>query len=169
MEYASLILLHVFFGILWAGGAVTIGLFVIPSVFEAGPGAGPVMGGILKRRFPTLMTVSGVLVVLSGLRLYSMQFSAAWVATPRGITLTLGGLAGLAAFVIGVFMQRPLAMRLGALGAQLAAAGAAPTPEQAAEMASLRTRLAKVARVNAWHLIAAALLMAAHSLAAMVG
>jgi uncharacterized membrane protein len=71
MEYASLILLHVFFGILWAGGAVTIGLFVIPSVFEAGPGAGPVMGGILKRRFPTLMTVSGVLVVLSGLRLYS--------------------------------------------------------------------------------------------------
>jgi uncharacterized membrane protein len=168
MEYASLVLLHVFFGILWAGGAVTVGFFVIPAVFEAGPGAGPVMGGILKRRFPTLMTVSSVLVVLTGLRLYSLLVSSAWLGTPQGIVLSLGAIAGLGGFVIGVFVQRPTALRLGALGAQIAAGGAPPTPEQAAEMQALRQRLGKVARLTAWHVIVAALLMAGHRLAAMM-
>jgi uncharacterized membrane protein len=168
MEYASLMLVHVFFGILWAGGAIAIGLFVVPSVLEAGPGGGAVMGGVLRRRFPTVMTVSSVLVVLSGLRLYMMRFGGAWLLTPNGIALSLGALAGLGAFVIGVFVQRPTAERLGALGAQIAAAGAPPTPEQASELEALRTRLRKVARLTAWHLIAASLLMSGHMLAAVM-
>lgn len=168
MEYASLLLLHIVFGILWAGGAIAVGLFVIPSVFEAGPAAGPVMAGILKRRFPILMTVSGAVVVLTGLRLYSLLVSGAWIATPQGIVLSLGALAGLGAFVVGLFVQKPTAEKLGALGAQIAAAGKPPTPEQAAEMQTLRTRLAKVAKVTAWHLIVASVLMASHRLAAMM-
>lgn len=168
MEFASLLLLHVFFGILWAGGAIAVGFFVIPSVLEAGPGGGAVMAGVLKRRFPILMTVSAVLVVLTGLRLYTMRFSTAFLGTPEGIVLSLGGLLGIGAFFIGVFVQKPTAERLGALGAQLAAAGSPPTPAQAAELQALRARLGKVAKLTAWHLIVSALLMASHRLAAML-
>ena len=168
MEFSSLLLLHVFFGILWAGGAVAVGFFVIPSVLEAGPGGGAVMGGMLKRRFPILMTVSAVLVVLSGLRLYTMRFSTAFLGTPEGIVLSLGGLLGLGAFFIGVFVQKPTAERLGALAAKLAAAGSPPAPEQAAELKALQVRLGKVAKLTGWHLIASALLMAGHRLAAMM-
>jgi uncharacterized membrane protein len=169
MEYASLVLIHVFFAILWAGGAVAVGLFVIPSVFEAGPGGGPVMAGILKRKFPILMTVSAVLVVLSGARLFTLQpLSGAWFATPHGVVLTLGAIVGLGALVLGLFVQKPTAERLGALAGQIAAAGKPPTPEQAAEMEALRTKLAKIAKLTAWHLIAAAVLMSSHRLAAMM-
>ncbi len=168
MEFSSLLLLHVFFGVLWAGAAVAVGFFVIPSVLEAGPGGGAVMAGMLKRRFPILMTVAGLLVVLTGLRLYTMRFSTAFLGTPEGIVLSLGGLLGLGGFFIGVFVQKPTAERLGALGAQVAAAGAPPTPEQAAELQALRTRLGKIAKLTAWHLILASLLMASHRLAAML-
>jgi uncharacterized membrane protein len=168
MEYASLLLVHVFFGIVWAGGAVTAGLFLVPSVLEAGPAGGAVMAGIMKRRFSLLMSVSSLLVVLSGARLYSVLVSGAWIATNHGIVLTLGSLAGLGAFVIGLFVQRPTAEKLGALSAQIAASGSPPTPEQSAELERLRKRLGTVARVTAWHLVAAALLMSGHRLAAML-
>ena len=168
MEYASLLLLHVFFGIVWAGGAITAGLFFVPSVLEAGPAGGAVMAGVMRRRFSVLMSVSGLLVVLSGLRLYSLLVSGAWIVTTQGIVLSLGALAGLGAFVIGLFVQRPTAERLGALSAQVAASGAPPTPDQTAELERLRKRLGSTARLTAWHLVAASLLMAGHRLAAMI-
>ena len=83
MEYGTLILLHVFFGILWAGGAIAAGFFIIPAVLEAGPAGGAVMGGVVKRRFPVVMTASALVVVLTGLRLYSMRLSLDWLATGR--------------------------------------------------------------------------------------
>jgi uncharacterized membrane protein len=169
MEYASLVLVHVFSAIIWAGGAVAVGLFIIPSVMEAGPAGGSVMAGVMKRRFPVLMTVAGFLVLLSGIRLFTLQpLGATWFTSPHGIVLTLGALLGIAALGFGFFLQRPIAMRLGALAGQIAAAGKPPTPEQAAEMKALQTRLVKVARLTAWHLIAAALLMSSHRLAAMM-
>jgi uncharacterized membrane protein len=168
MEFSTLLLVHVFFGILWGGGAIAAGFFIIPSVLEAGPGGGAVMAGVMKRRFPILMTVAAGLVVLSGLRLYSIRFSTAFLGTPEGIVLTLGALLGLGAFVMGVFVQRPTAQRLGALGARIAAAGGPPTPEQAAEMQALRARLSKAAYLTAWHVLLSSLLMAGHRLAAML-
>jgi hypothetical protein len=168
MEFSTLLLVHVFFGILWGGGAIAAGFFIIPSVLEAGPAGGAVMAGVMRRRFPILMSVAAGLVVLSGLRLYSMRFSTAFLGTPEGIVLTLGAVLGLGGFFMGVFSQRPTAQRLGALGAQIAAGGGPPTPEQAAEMQALRARLGKVARLTAWHVLIASLLMASHRLAAMM-
>jgi hypothetical protein len=122
------------------------------------------MGGIMKRKFAIVMTTSGALVALTGLRMYMVRFSSEWLGTPEGIVLTLGGLLGLGALVIGVGIQKPTAERMTALGAQIAASGAPPTAEQATEMAALRARLLKIARVNAFHLLAATLLMASHRL-----
>jgi len=164
MEYGSLILLHVFFAILWAGGAIAAGFFIIPSVLEAGPAGGAVMGGIVRRRFPIVMTASGLVVVLTGARLYMMRFSTDWLGTTHGILLRIGVIAGLGAFVIGLFVQKPTVDKMGTLGAKLATAGTPPAPEDAAEMERLRTRVGKVGRVLAWHLIIAAILMAGSQL-----
>lgn len=168
MEYAVLILLHVAGGLLWAGGAITAGFFVIPAVLEAGPAGGAVMAGVVKRGFPGVMTAAGGVVVLTGLRLYSLRFDVEWLANPEGLALTVGGLLGIGAMVIGQFLQKPLVMRIGALAGQIAAAGTPPTAEQAAELAALRTRLGKVARITAWHVLGASVLMAMHRLTTMM-
>jgi uncharacterized membrane protein len=167
MEYLSLIFLHVAFGVLWAGGAVVLGLFIIPSVMDAGPAGGAVMAGILRRRLPVFLSVSAFIVVLSGLRMYMIRFTPEWLTTAEGLAITIGGVLGLGAFVLGFFVQRPLAGKLGVMAARIAASGAPPTPDQAAELAALRTRLSRVAALTAWHLIGATLLMSAHRLVTM--
>src|SRR5262245_30190568 len=115
MEFPLLILLHVAFGIFWAGSAVVIGLFIVPSILDAGPAGGPVMVGIVKRRLPFVLTIAASLVVLTGLRLYMLRFSLSWLMSLEGLVLTLGGLLGLGALGLGVFVQRPTASRLAAL------------------------------------------------------
>jgi hypothetical protein len=162
VEYFLLIAVHVAFGIFWAGGAITAGLFIIPSVLDAGPAGGAVMAGVVKRRLPIVFSAAAVLVLLTGLRLYMFRFTTAWLATPEGIALTLGGLLGIGAFAIGVFVQRPTAERLAALGGAVAASGRPPSTEQAAEMDALRRRLRRMATVTAWHLIGATILMSSH-------
>ena len=95
MEYASLVLVHVFFAIIWGGGAISAGLFIIPSVMEAGPAGGSVIAGLMKRRFPVVMSIAAFLVILSGIRLFTLQpLGATWFGTPQGIVLTLGALLG---------------------------------------------------------------------------
>lgn len=165
MEYLSLIFLHVAFGIVWAGGAIAISLFIIPAVVEAGPAGGAVMAGVVKRRLPTFLTFAAAIVVLTGLRLYMIRFTTAWLVTSEGLVITIGAVLGLGAFALGVFVQRPLTMKIGQMAGAIAASGAPPTPEQAAELTALRQRLVRVARLTAWHLIGAVVLMSVHRLA----
>lgn len=165
MEYLSLIFLHVAFGILWAGGGIVLGLFIVPSVMDAGPAGGAVMAGVVKRRMSIVLSGAAVIVVLTGLRLYMIRFTTAWLGTAEGLAIAAGAVLGIGAFVLGVFVQRPLVGRMGALAARIAASGAPPSAEQAAELAAMRTRLRRIASLTAWHLIGAALLMSMHRLA----
>lgn len=165
MEYLSLVFLHVAFGVLWAGGVIVLGLFIFPAVLEAGPAGGAVMGGILKRRLPVFLSVSAFIVVLSGLRMYMIRFTPEWLTTPEGLAITIGGVLGLGAFVLGFFIQRPLAGKVAAMAARIAASGAPPTPDQAHELTAMRARLSRVAALTAWHLVGATLLMSLHRLA----
>lgn len=169
MEFASLRLLHLVFGLLWVGGAVTIGWFVLPAAREAGPAGGAVMRGIVGRRFPQIMQVSGLITVLVGLRLYHLRFSPAWLATPEGIVLTLGGLLGVAGLIIGIAAQAPTAAKVNALASQIAAQGGPPTAEQAQQLGALQARMGKLGNLLAWHLAASAVLMASMRLAQILG
>lgn len=168
MEYSLVVFLHVVFGVVWAGGAIAAGFFVVPAVLEAGPAGGAVMAGMLRRRFSVVLTASSILVVLTGLRLYMQRFSSEWLRTPEGIVLGLGALLGLGGFFVGLLVQKPAAERLGALSARISASGGPPTPEQASDLAALGARLGRVARVTAWHLVGATILMALHRLMAVL-
>jgi hypothetical protein len=165
MEYLTVVFLHVAFGIFWAGSVIAAGFFFIPSILEAGPAGGAVMAGLLRHKLPVAMSAAAGIVLLTGIRLYMVRFTAAWVTTPEGLVLTLGALLAIGAFVLGIAVQKPTAQRLGQLGAQIAASGAPPTPAQADELKQLRGKAARIGRMLAWMLLGAALLMASHRLA----
>jgi hypothetical protein len=164
LSYTLTVLVHIVFGVLWAGGAIALGFFIIPSVVDAGPAGGAVMAGVIKRKLPHFYTAFALLSVVSGLYLIHVRSAANpdfW-GSKEGIVLSVGALLALGAFGIGAGMQRPAALGLGALAAQVAAQGTPPTAEQGAQMALLRGKLGKAARLQAWHVLAAALCMASH-------
>jgi len=165
MEYPMVVLIHVALGVAWAGGTITAGFFIVPAVVEAGPAGGAVMAGVVKRKFPIIMTSLGFVVLLTGIRMFMIRWSSAFIKTPEFIVLTLGALLAIGGLFIGTFVQRPLATRLGTIAAQIAASGAPPSAEQARGMDAMRTRLGKVGRVLAWHAVFATLFMAGHRLA----
>lgn len=80
------------------------------------------------------------------------RFSLAWIGSPVGIGLTLGSLAGIVAFLLGMFSTGPTAGKRAALGAQMQAAGGPPQPEQLTEMGRLQ---AKLASSSTWGIILA--------------
>jgi hypothetical protein len=169
MEYGLLLFIHISTSSLWACIAFFFGFYLVPAVNEAGPGGGAVMGGLMKRKMPVFMTAVAVLAILSGLRLYMLRFSAegagwAWVRTPEGIALTLGGLAGLHAFVKGLLVSKPLAEKMGALGALIAAAPGAPDPALLAQMKGMQDKMTRSGRASGAELLAALLLMSSHRL-----
>jgi hypothetical protein len=171
MLFASLIFVHVLAGSLWAVGAFIIGFFVIPSVLEAGPGGGPVIGGIVgKRKFPIYMTVWAFLTVASGAVLWYLDYAAkgglAWLEHPEGAVLTLAALGALHAFVKGLLVQKPTAEKLATLAAQIGQAQGQPAPELLQAMRETQAKLSRIARSAAFELLGVAALMALHQLLA---
>ncbi|MGH7484764.1 MAG: hypothetical protein ACREMY_04040, partial [bacterium] len=66
----------------------------------------------------------GLLVVLSGVRLLwidSAGFAESFLSTGPGRTFSIGGTAGILAFLFQVFVQLPTGRRLGMIAAMLAA------------------------------------------------
>ncbi len=161
MEFAALRAIHLLGGLVWAGFAIFLGAYLLPAFKEAGPGAaGPVMAAVMKRRFVLVMNLAGFASVLSGIRLYMLVFSSAWLTTPGGLCLTAGAVLGLGGMVIGSVVSRPTSVKIAALQAAIAAQGGKPTPEQVAEMPKLSAKMGRAGTLVAWHLGGAAALMA---------
>jgi hypothetical protein len=146
-------LIHVLFGVFWAGTAMFNAAFLIPAVRSLGPAGGPVMQEIAqKRKLPVYFLVSGILTVLSGFGLYWHDSAApgnGFMRSAGGITFGVGGLLALTALLLGIFVVTPAAMRAGKLGAAIAAGGEPRTPEQAAEMQRLQMKLGMMAMLAA--------------------
>lgn len=156
--------LHILGGIFWAGGAVMLYGFVMPSVKATQPESGRFMQQLAGRSgLPAFMTASSLACVLAGIALYapiSGQFDRDWLHSTRGIVLSVGALIGLLAMLEGLFMTGPAARKLGALGQQMAAAGGPPSPEQQKQMGTLQRKLESAGTRGAWMVAFAALLMA---------
>ena len=161
MEVLVLRLVHVLAGVLWAGTGVFVSLFLMPSLMEAGPAAGPVMAGLQKRRLMLYFPVLAVLTVLSGLRLIWLDAagSAAFMHTRGGLTFAIGGTCGLIAFILGMTVTGPSMGRAAKLTEQLAATPEAERAALGAQIHALRLRAAAVGKVIAVLLILAATAM----------
>jgi hypothetical protein len=149
MEFVLIILrlVHIAAGAFWAGSALLIALVLLPGVRKAGPGG--------ERHLPMAqisqaMSIAALLTTVAGLLLYGLvsRFAWGWIISPWGVGLTLGSLAGLAAFLLGLLSTGPTGKKMGLLAAQMGAAGGPPTPEQAAELGRLQAKLATSSTVS---------------------
>ena len=99
--------IHVFGAVIWAGVAFVNYLWLSPAVHDAGPAGGAVMQRILSSSFQRTMMIVPLLTVISGLLMYwffSGHFSVAYLTSWKGLALTLGALAGIVAFLEGLFV-----------------------------------------------------------------
>ncbi len=138
-------LLHIVAGVFWAGTTFFMIGFMNPALRMAGPGGQDYMRALTQRtRLSLMMTGTGVATTLAGILLYlhdSGYFRSNWLVSGMGLTLAVGGVLGIAAFVIGASVNSPAAKQMGRLGREIAAAGGPPSPEQMAQMQALQKRL----------------------------
>jgi len=134
-------LIHIAAGAFWAGSALMLALVILPGVRKAGPGSERVLP---MAQISQAMSIAALLTTVAGLLLYAWvsSFAWSWISSPLGIGLTLGSLAGVASFLLGLLSTGPTAAKIGALAGQMQAAGGPPKPEQVAEMGRLQAKLA---------------------------
>lgn len=160
----SLRLTHVVAGILWAGAAITY-LFFIKSSVQAIGAAGPqfMQAMMSRRKYPIFMSVSSFLTILAGLALFwyaSGGLSVWWLRSGPGVGFTIGSIAAVIAFLLGMLGIGPTSGRIAALGQEMAASGKAPTPEQMNRMRQLEQRVSRLERVEFILLVVALVTMA---------
>ncbi|MBX7116611.1 MAG: hypothetical protein K1X64_19960 [Myxococcaceae bacterium] len=161
MEYGFLRLFHLTAGFLWAGFAGFMGWYLMPALKAAGPqAAGAVVRQVMERKLSLFMNVAALVVFLTGIRLYMLSFSMAWLTSGLGLSLTVGAVLALGGEVIGIAVSRPTFMKLTALNAEIKAKGMPPTAEQQAEGERLSAKGARAATLVAWHLLGATVCMA---------
>lgn len=136
-------LIHIFSGTIWVGAAFFTALFLEPTVRAAGAEGGRFMERLVtKTPFGKYMRIASLSTVLSGIVLYWLDsgLQMSWIASREGMIFTVGALAGLAAYVTGQFVIAPTAVRIGALGNEMAMAGGPPTTIQLDQMSTLQAR-----------------------------
>jgi uncharacterized membrane protein len=163
-ELIALRLIHIFSGVFWAGAVIYLAAFIMPAVKAAGPEGGKFMQKLAQtNKLPLWMNLAAILTILAGFRLVQLDsnnFQMEWFKGNFGLTLTIGGTLAFIAFLIGFMVNRPVAVRMGKLGAEIAAAGGPPTAEQSAEMERLRKRMGGAITAVAWLLALCVVFMA---------
>lgn len=128
---------HIVAGILWAGGALALTLFVAPTMSATGDAGKQFAGHLIgKTRFSTYMMITGLTTVLAGSVLYGIDsnwFQSAWMKTGTGIGFGIGAAAGITAFIFGIMLGNAN-KALAALGAQIQGK---PTAEQMTALQAL--------------------------------
>lgn len=144
-------LFHIFSGVLWVGGVAMTTWFLVPSVQGAGPAGGGVMKFLLvNTKFgPYFPSLAG-LTMLSGILMYwrdAAGSNGAFYSSHMGITLGIGGLAGLVGMIYGGAVVGRAASGMATLMRAMDAQGAPPSPDQMAKLMALREKVTSGAKV----------------------
>jgi hypothetical protein len=139
-------LLHIGFGVFWAGSVIFFALFIMPSLKAAGPDGAKFMQALGKSGYPIAAMIAALITIISGFLLIwklSHGFEPMWFKSWYARILTTGAAIAIIAFIIGFFINRPSAARINKIGEAIAKQGAGPTPEQMNEMMLLRKKIFK--------------------------
>jgi uncharacterized membrane protein len=154
--------IHIGAGIIWVGSSLFLHFFIEPTVHALGPQGGPFMRHLMeKRKMPVVISISGVLTVVAGVWLYwrdTSGFDPDLVTSSIGLGFLVGGIAAILAFVLGVGVVRPLAVRMGTLGETMASGQ--PTQQQVQEMGAIQGKLRRISTINLVLLAIAVIAMA---------
>ena len=108
--FQILIALHVLAAALWAGSALFMTLFILPTVARSGAQGGAFMQLLLAtNHFPVALGIAGATTILSGFGMFwiiSGGFSPSFMRTPAGTMLSIGALCGILAAVMGAITGR---------------------------------------------------------------
>ena len=161
-------IVHVLLGTFWAGTLIFAAMYLIPSMRDAGPAGGKVLAALHRRGYFTVMPIVALLTLVAGFWLYMKlmtaggpEFAAAWRATRTSMAYNFGAVAGVVAFLFGMFWLRPASLRMVHLAEKLGA-GAQGTEKDAleAELAATRVRSGMAMRAVAVMLSIAVVTMA---------
>jgi uncharacterized membrane protein len=117
-------LIHILSGVLWVGAAIFINFLLFPALKGDPATMGKVAASLTARGMHKLMGMTAVLTLLSGFWLISIMSGGDMAAYSRGpgrVFTMAGGLATLA-FILGLVLARPAGLKVGEIGAALAAA-----------------------------------------------
>jgi uncharacterized membrane protein len=143
MELLILRVLHIFSGVFWAGSVIYVAAFIFPALKTSGPDGARFMQNLMRtNRLPLWLSLAPIVNVLVGLRLMDVDsghFSSAWISSPYGMTLFIGGIIAIIAFLVGLMVNMPSSIGMNKIAAEIG--GNPPTTEQIARITKLRNRL----------------------------
>jgi hypothetical protein len=148
-EMVILRLLHIVFGVVWAGGAILMSLVVEPRLRAAGPA---VMGPVMRNLGPAITVVFGIsstITIAAGIALaLRLRWGNldTWFDTGWGIAILIGFIVSILAAVSGG-MTGGVANRMNRLAGAIQ--GRPPTPDEAAQLGRYGKRLAMLGRTTA--------------------
>ena len=148
-EFVVLRLIHIVFGVFWAGTAIFLATILEPRLRKAGPQVmQPVMGALMPILSPAMMfagTVTIVFGIVLTLRLRSGHLDT-FFDTGWGVAILIGFIVSVGGFASGIITSMT-GKRLANLGASIA--GREPTPEEMAQIQKLGKRLTMLTRTSA--------------------
>ncbi len=155
--------MHILGGIFWAGAAMLLYFFVVPSARATRPESGRFMQHLAGASgLSVWMQIASWATVIGGIGLFAPVtggLEPAIMRTPRGIALSVGALLALGAFLEGLLLAGPLARKMAAIGSEMTASGKGPGAEQAQQLQAVQERLQRTGTRGAIMLAVAALLM----------
>jgi uncharacterized membrane protein len=166
MYYYLLILriLHITGGVMWAGAAFFMAFYLFPAVIRSGPDGGKMMQAISNtNKFPVVIAIVSSITVLTGVLLVwhlSYKFTPAWFGTRYGLSLTIGGVTAIIAYLQALFINRPGITRIQEIGSAAAARGGAPNELERTELGKLRDKIYFSTRLIAFWLFITVITMA---------
>ena len=137
-------IVHIVSAVLWVGGAALFFLYIEPTINKLGPDAEKfVEEAIVRRKAPIYFAVISTLAVSAGVALYWINWLPA-ATTPAGLTFGLGGIAALVAWLGGNLLIPKSLMAVGAIAAEIKAAGGPPSAELMGRMHAAQERLRRI-------------------------
>jgi uncharacterized membrane protein len=164
MNYLVLLLriIHIVAGVFWVGGVLIMTFFVSPTVGATAESGQKFVSHLMNNlKFSARMSAAAGLTILAGFILYwidSNGFTSAWMRSGAGIGFGIGAAFALIGFIFGILLGQTM-KAMAQLGVQLSQQGP-PSPEQGAQMQSLRTRQVTYSNFSAITLILAVIFMA---------
>jgi uncharacterized membrane protein len=157
-------IIHIFGGVFWVGVSLFNVGFLQPAVRATGAEGQAVMRYLTQKTRLLMTTYSAAtLTLLAGLILYWIVsgFRLSFLTSGYGLTLTIGAIAGIIAWILAMFVVRGIFSQMQGIGQAIQAQGGPPTPQQMTEMQALGARLVKVGQIGVVFMVIALLGMSA--------
>ena len=136
-------LLHIVLGAFWVGALIFNAAFLFPAMRDAGPDAAKVGAGLMRRRLFDVLPLVALLTLLSGVWLLwwvSGGFQPEYMRSRPAMVYSLGALAGIVAFALGIGIMRPAMLRAAALSQAAASLSGGERDAQLGKAQALRMR-----------------------------